>query len=105
MKESNMVAVSPRCLFGLVLLLPLLPVAAADPPDDKEIARLIKQLGDDDFARRQEAARRLERIGEPALEALDRARTSDDAEVSRRAAAIVKTIETRLYGPEWCLKG
>src|SRR5437588_153431 len=47
MKESNMVAVSPRCLFGLVLVLPLFPVAAADPPDDtgKQVRVISEHAG------------------------------------------------------------
>jgi hypothetical protein len=62
----------PRWIACLVLAPPLVPVVAADP-DDVEIARLIKQLGDDDFAKREAATTRLEEMGESALDALDKA--------------------------------
>ncbi len=63
----------------MLVLLPLLvvvPIIAADS-DDKEIVRLIKQLGDDDFeASREEASKRLiahRRTG--LLDALNKATT------------------------------
>src|SRR5438309_3116121 len=80
-----------RCFAGLLLVLPFVP-AVADDPDDKEIARLIKQLGDDDFDKREGASKRLEEIGEPALDALVRAMTTNDLEVRRRAEAILTEI-------------
>jgi|GEM_PF-6245334 hypothetical protein len=43
----------------LLLLAPLLPVAAA-PPNDAEITRLIKQLDSDDFDTREAASKKLE---------------------------------------------
>src|SRR5438105_15751567 len=61
-----------RCFAGLLLILPFVP-AVADDPDDKEIARLLKQLGSSDFRMRDAATKRLEEIGEPALDALIRA--------------------------------
>jgi uncharacterized protein (TIGR03067 family) len=57
------------------------------------IARLIKQLGDDAFARREAATGRLKEIGEPALEALRQAAASDsDPEIRARAERIVQAI-------------
>jgi hypothetical protein len=47
--------------------LPLLAVRAV--PDADEIASLVKQLGDDDFASREVASNRLVEIGEPARDA------------------------------------
>lgn len=68
----------------------------AAPGKDTEaetIARLIKRLGDDAFARREAATRQLEAIGEPALEALRKAAASDgDAEIRARAARIIEVI-------------
>jgi hypothetical protein len=60
------------------------------------VATLIKQLGDDAFAKREAARKELEDIGEPALAALRKAATSsDDLEIRRRAERIIQTIATR----------
>src|SRR5438552_18593633 len=79
-----------------------------DPGKETEterIARLIKQLGDDAFAKREAASRELDAIGEPALPALCKAAaSSDDLEIRRRAERIVATIDDRLY-PELRLTG
>src|SRR4051794_6629683 len=53
-----------RCFAGLLLGLPFMPAVAGDP-DDKEIARLVKQLGSSDFRTREAARKELEAIGEP----------------------------------------
>ena len=57
-----------RCFAGLLLVLPFVP-AVADDPDDKEIARLVKQLGSSDFRMRDAATKRLKELGEPAVDA------------------------------------
>ena len=57
------------------------------------IARLIKQLGDDAFAKREAATKELKDIGAPALAALRKAvASSDDLEIRRRAESICETI-------------
>jgi hypothetical protein len=63
------------------------------------IADLIRQLGDDDFERREAASEKLAAIGEPALPALRKAAsTSADLEIRRRAQAlIVKTGWVSLF--------
>jgi HEAT repeat protein len=99
-----MIAVSLRWLASLVLVVPFIAGCATES-DDKEIARLVKQLGDDDFDKREEATARLKEIGEPALDALDKAKSSRDAEVRRRAEEIVPIIEDKLYVEQLCLKG
>jgi hypothetical protein len=43
----------PHWIALLVLVLPLVPVVA-DDPDDKEIGRLVKQLGSDKFKERRQ---------------------------------------------------
>src|SRR6266481_6080391 len=86
-----------RCFAFLLLMLPFVPTVA-DDPDDKEIARLIKQLGSSDFRIRDEATKRLTEIGEPALDALGKAR--DTLETRRRADAISAVIEDRVFGRE-----
>ena len=52
-----------RCFAGLLLVLPFIPVVAV-APDDKEIARLVKQLGSSDFRTRQAATKRLSEIND-----------------------------------------
>jgi WD40 repeat protein len=94
----------PRWNALLVLVLLSVPVVAADP-DGAEIARLVKQLGDDEFEKRGEATTRLKEIGEPALDALHQAKTSNDAEVRRRAEDIFAVIEHKVYGDQLCLTG
>src|SRR6266513_1438016 len=66
-------------------------------PDAAQIERLIQELGSLKFAERQAAAKALEDIGEPAVEALRRAAAnSEDAEVRRRAKQLIKAIEDRI---------
>ena len=61
--------------------------------ETERIARLVKQLGDDAFRKREAASRELEAIGAPALAALRKAAASnDDAEIRRRAERIGDTI-------------
>jgi RNA polymerase sigma factor (sigma-70 family) len=69
------------------------------PPDEKAIRALIRQLGDDEFEKREAAQRRLVEIGEPALPQLrEAARDSRDAEISQRAARLVRLIEKTIFG-------
>jgi WD40 repeat protein len=93
----------PRLLMMLTLALPIAPVSAAEP-DAREIAQLVKQLGDDQFAKREAATARLKEIGEPALDALARAKASEDPEVRRRADEIVADIHAKVYVEQLCLK-
>src|SRR5207253_8191585 len=72
-------------------VLPFVP-AVADDPDDKEIARLVTQLGSDKFKKRDAATKRLKEIGEPAADALVRAMMTNDLETCRRAEAILTEI-------------
>ena len=75
----------PRWFACFVFVLPFVVVVAA-APDDAEIARLVKQLGDDDFDQREAATKQLEAIGEPARAALHEAAAfSKDAEIRQRA--------------------
>src|SRR5262245_51293467 len=61
--------------------------------DADRIARLIEQLGNDNFAEREAASRDLERLGLPALPALRKAAQSPDVETRRRGEALVKKLE------------
>src|SRR5207245_1697796 len=98
-KEPNMTTWLPRWFALLVLALPFVPVAA-DAPDDAEIARLVKQLGDEDFDKREAATTRLKEIGEALFDALHQATTSHDPEVRRRAEDLVAVLEKKLSGEQ-----
>jgi WD40 repeat protein len=86
-----------RRLASLVLLPCLaVPLTAAD---DAQIAGLIRQLGSDDFAEREEAAKKLVELGEPALPALRKASADHpDVEVRKSAAAARDRIVDSLFG-------
>jgi regulator of sirC expression with transglutaminase-like and TPR domain len=73
----------------------LLPHAAAvgqQPADEGTIARLIAQLDADTFDVRERASRELERIGMPALPALEAATKHTSAEVRGRAKSLVDAL-------------
>jgi HEAT repeat protein len=67
--------------------------AAATAPSAEDIAKLIQQLNNEDFATREKAEGRLAEIGAPALPALKEALQSKEAEVSNRAARAIARIE------------
>jgi hypothetical protein len=69
--------------------------AAEAPGAAPDAARLVTRLGSDSFAERESAAGELDRLGPAALPALRRALTDADAEVRRRAAALIEAIEQR----------
>jgi hypothetical protein len=51
------------------------PIAQAESsPDNRDVERLIKQLGSDEFEEREAATRALKKVGKPALNALRRPR-------------------------------
>jgi hypothetical protein len=99
----------PLLIAGGALALPAGRAPAADPTapaadaaqpaqpagGPTEISALIGQLGSDDYARREAAAKRLRAIGKPALPALNEATQHDDAEIASRAQALVKRIAVR----------
>src|SRR5262245_46428223 len=60
------------------------------------VARLIRQLGDDEFARREAASKELDAIGEPALDALRKATSHSDLEVRRRAQRVLAVVTQRV---------
>jgi WD40 repeat protein len=64
-----------------------------------EIDRFIMQLGDDDFAKRLQARKELETIGEPALASLKKAvESSEDPEVRKAAKTILDKFEAKARG-------
>jgi uncharacterized protein (TIGR03067 family) len=60
------------------------------------VARLVKQLGHDEFAEREAASRKLDAIGEPVLDALRKATSDDNVEIRRRAASLCDAITGRI---------
>jgi Leucine Rich repeat len=85
-----------------ILLLLILSALTTHPKikaalDISEVEQLISRLGNRRFTERETASRALDNIGEPALGALRNASVqSMDAEIRRRASALVLTIEQRL---------
>ena len=74
-----------------MVLLSIQGVAADAGPDDQEVASLIRQLGSDDFQKREAASKQLETIGEPVRPALKKAAAaSDDAEIRARAKGLLR---------------
>jgi hypothetical protein len=90
-----------RTLSALALgLLTVLPVAAEAPaakPTAKQIAQWIQQLGDNSFAVREAASKKLWAAGQAAEAALEEALKSDDAEVVRRARDILDKFKWGIY--------
>jgi hypothetical protein len=84
-------------LAGILPLAPGPSSVMAGLPDPAEIERLIRQLGSETFPQREAATADLDRIGEPALEALRKAAAGDaDIEVRFRAKKIARSIQLRL---------
>ncbi len=74
--------------------------APVEPPDPAVIETLIRQMGSTEFSERRAATRDLERIGEPALDALRKAaRTDDDPEIQRRAEWVIERLQARKIDP------
>ncbi|HEY7426581.1 MAG TPA: hypothetical protein VH682_20265 [Gemmataceae bacterium] len=88
----------PKHLLPAVLLTLALvnPGVAAPPTPEKAspaLDRLIEQLGDSDFRKRDEATRRLEAEGMKVVPALKKALGHADAEVRRRVYDLIPRIE------------
>src|SRR5262245_36720645 len=92
-------SVAILCVVGLACLAGV-EAAHAEPAqgtNPQRIAALIRQLGDDDFEKREAASKELDAIGEPALDALRKAAASGaEAEIRSRAKRIVESITGRI---------
>jgi hypothetical protein len=88
----------PALVAGLGITVCALPALspAAGHPGAADLRRLVDQLGSPSFNEREEASAALNAAGEPALTVLRDAAASDDAEIRRRAADLVRRIELRL---------
>jgi hypothetical protein len=86
-----------------VVLLGLLAVALvpADepkkPPTKEQVAQWIKELGSDEFDKREEASKKLWEAGQPAEAALEEAAKSKDEEVARRSKEILEKFKYGIY--------
>jgi HEAT repeat protein len=81
----------PRALITLALVTVAAPCLAGQP-DEKRIAKLISELGADQYAAREKATRELRKIGPRARAALERASGSKDAEVQERSRMLLREI-------------
>src|SRR5689334_13580279 len=59
----------------------------------REVGKLIKQLGDDDFEVRENATRKLTALGHAAAPALRQARDHRDLEIARRAERCLNALQ------------
>jgi hypothetical protein len=86
-----------RWLVAVVAVIAIAAASRADEPgsgaSEKEIKRLIEQLGSERFRDREEASGGLARLGKSALPGLKEATKSPDAEVRRRARRLVEKME------------
>jgi WD40 repeat protein len=95
MEETSMSArlFGPGLIAALTLFLPAGGSAGPPPLTPERLARLVEDLGDDDFATREIATRELARFNEAARAVLQKAaRSSPDLEIRRRAERILQTM-------------
>jgi hypothetical protein len=78
-------------------MFPLLLTASTFGPVEAQVC--VARLGDDSYFVREAAARRLEVIGPPALEALKGALGDGDRERMRRAERVLAAIRRRAAEP------
>jgi len=82
----------------------LVPLPAAADRDhrtpQKDIAKLVEQLGDNDYFVRQRAQSELARLGFEAFDALSAARDHDDIEIAVRARYLLRLMQIR-----WSFEG
>lgn len=85
---------------GFLLLAPfaLAAIVFAQGADDP--AELVKKLGSDDYAVREEAQSKLVDLGDKAIPALEEALKSDDLEVRLRAGRALRAIGARTKGAD-----
>jgi len=72
-------------------------------PEDLQarVRKLVKQLGDDDFQKREDAMEELVKIGDAAVEALKKAAKSEDPEVAWRAKEALNRILGKKRKSTW----
>lgn len=75
-----------------LFLIPLLLAAAVGAQQAPTPAELVKKLGHEDYAVREQAMKQLIEMGQPAVPALEEALKSDDLEVRLRAGRALRAI-------------
>jgi tetratricopeptide (TPR) repeat protein len=89
---------SPRkAALGALLILVAGSLCAWAVPTPEDIARAIRQLGDDRFLIREKASKFLWSAGQAAESALNAAAKSSDQEVARRARRILERFKYGIY--------
>lgn len=98
---AGLVGAKEKLFFGLAA--PPSAPQVADAPPDAATAKLLADLGSEDYRTREKAGQALEAKGDKVLPHLRKAlATTDNAEVSRRLSAIVRRMEhDRLVSPRW----
>jgi len=79
---------------------PPTPQPSARGPSDARVERLIAQLGDRDYALRQQAQEELSRIGFAAHEALLAASSCPDLEIAARAKYLLRVLRASVASEE-----
>lgn len=85
LREANLAVDGPGLVAYLQAQIPT-------PEDDALLKRLVRELGDDDFDRREAASAGLVKAGRKALGYLKPAAASTDLEVARRVSKCLETI-------------
>lgn len=90
----------------LLLLALALPVAGQDPstvpaakPEEtweQRVARLVEELGDQNYFAREAAQSQLMRMGYDAVDALTAAQNHEDLEVAKRATYLLRRLQSKL---------
>ncbi len=78
----------------------------AETPDPERLSRLLRELEDDAFAKRDAACKEIARIGEGAVPALrQRLRDTPSADLKRLIEGLLEEIEPRPNAPQYLLAG
>jgi hypothetical protein len=80
-----------RARFCLVCVVAVPCFVWADGPTAKDIERLVRRLGSEDFETREAASKALNDLGEAALPALRAALADRAASFDRRSPAVLET--------------
>ena len=92
-----MTTIASRCLAVIIAVTAITAAIRADEPksgaSEREIKRLIGQLGSERFNDREEATDQLSKFGKSALPSLREATRSPDSEVRRRAQQLVEEMQ------------
>lgn len=93
--------VTPAVWAALFLASSLLGMdASTEQPGNERVNELVRKLGDDSFAVRAEASKKLKALGRTALVALRVAADSEDPEVRNRALELLLLIEVAFSADE-----